>query len=65
MELELGDVVQLKKKHPCGSDKWTVIRVGADIKVKCLGCSHIVMLGREEFEKRVKKILEHAAPQEE
>lgn len=53
----LGDVVQMRKSHPCGSDTWTVTRVGADIKMRCEGCGHIVMLDRETFEKRVKKIL--------
>ncbi len=53
----LGDVVQMRKSHPCGSDTWAVTRVGADIKMRCEGCGHIVMLDRETFEKRVKKIL--------
>ncbi|MDD4873823.1 MAG: DUF951 domain-containing protein [Dehalococcoidales bacterium] len=54
MDIKLGDVVRLKKKHPCGSDQWQVIRVGADIGITCLGCRHRVMLGRSTFEKRVK-----------
>ena len=57
MDLRLGDLVQTKKKHPCGTDRWTIIRVGADIKIKCQGCGRIVMLERPEFEKRLKKIL--------
>ena len=61
MNLSLGDVVQMRKAHPCGSDRWEIIRTGADIKIKCLGCSRIVMLDRPEFEKRVKKILESKA----
>lgn len=59
MDLRLGDLVQTKKKHPCGTDRWTIIRVGADIKIKCQGCDRIVMLERPEFEKRLKKILAH------
>lgn len=59
MLLSLGDTVQMRKAHPCGSDRWEIIRTGADIKIKCLGCGRIVMLDRPEFEKRVKKILEH------
>lgn len=59
MDLRLGDLVQTKKKHPCGTDRWTIIRVGADIKIKCQGCGRIVMLERPEFEKRLKKILAH------
>ena len=43
-ELQLGDLVQMRKTHPCGSDKWTVIRVGADIKIRCSGCGRIVRI---------------------
>ena len=57
----LGDLVQMRKTHPCGSDKWTVIRVGADIKIRCQGCARIVMMDRADFVKRMKKVLEHAA----
>ena len=51
--------------HPCGSDEWEVIRVGADIKIKCLGCSRIVMIPRSKFQKGVKKIIKSNAPEEE
>lgn len=64
MLLALGDVVQMRKTHPCGSDRWVIIRTGADIKIRCLGCDRIVMLDRPEFEKRVRKILEHSAEEE-
>ncbi len=60
MQIALGDVVQMRKAHPCGSDKWTIIRTGADVKIRCHGCGRAVMLDRAEFEKRVKKIVEHA-----
>lgn len=56
-EFYLGDIVQTRKGHPCGSDQWEVIRVGADIKIKCTGCGRIVMLPRSQFEKSVKKII--------
>ena len=56
----LGDLVQMRKTHPCGSDKWTVIRVGADIKIRCSGCGRIVMMDRADFTKRMKKVLAHA-----
>ena len=59
-ELMLGDLVQMRKTHPCGSDKWTVIRVGADIKIRCSGCSRIVMMDRADFTKRMKKVLAHS-----
>ena len=65
-EIRLGDQVQTRKKHPCGSDEWTVIRIGADIKIKCLGCSRIVMMERADFVKRRKKVLEQGpVPEEE
>lgn len=54
-----GDVVMMKKPHPCGANEWEIIRMGADIKVKCLGCGHIVMMTRREFEKRMKKVIKH------
>ena len=54
---ELGDVVELKKKHPCGSMRWEITRLGADIKIKCLGCDHVVMLPRMKFNKQVKKVI--------
>ena len=56
-EILLGDVIKTRKPHPCGSDIWTVIRTGADIKIKCQGCGRIVMLDRQAFLKRRKKTL--------
>ena len=56
-KIELGDKVMLKKGHPCGANEWEVIRVGADIKVKCLGCGRIVMMPRKTYVKSVKKII--------
>lgn len=55
--LNIGDVAEMKKEHPCGSKKWEIIRLGADIKIKCMVCDRIVMLPRSKFEKRVKKII--------
>ncbi|MBU5592394.1 DUF951 domain-containing protein [Clostridium sp. MSJ-4] len=55
---ELGDVVQMKKQHPCGSYNWEIIRLGADIKIKCKGCGRIVMIPRSKFEKDVKKVID-------
>ena len=53
----LGDIVQMKKQHPCGSKQFEVIRLGADIKIKCTGCGRIVMLPRNKFLKDAKKIV--------
>lgn len=55
--IRVGDVVETRKKHPCGSSQWEVTRTGADIKMKCLGCGRLVMLDRETFLKRRKKII--------
>ena len=56
-EFALGDVVMMKKPHACGANEWTVIRVGADVKIKCARCGRIVMLERAEFVRMGKKIL--------
>ncbi|NMM62050.1 DUF951 domain-containing protein [Clostridium sp. P21] len=53
----LGDIVEMKKGHPCGGNSWEIIRLGADIKIKCCNCSRIVMIPRSKFEKDVKKII--------
>jgi len=53
MPIKLGDVVRLKKKHPCGSYEWQVVRLGADISIKCLKCQRHVFLARSAFERRV------------
>ena len=50
----------MRKAHPCGSNSWVIVRTGADVKIRCQGCGRTVMLDRAEFEKRVKKILQHA-----
>ena len=62
MEIKLGDVVRLKKKHPCGNYEWQVIRLGADIGIKCLKCHRRVLLERSVFERRVKSVVSHPTP---
>lgn len=57
-EIRLGDIVKTRKSHPCGNDIWEVIRIGADIKIRCKKCGHIVMLDRDTFLKRRKAVLE-------
>ncbi len=57
LNYELGDVVTLKKGHPCGENKWEITRTGVDIKLKCLGCGRVIWMSRMDFEKRVRKIL--------
>ena len=56
MDVHVGDVLELKKNHPCGSKEWTVLRVGMDFKLRCIGCGHEVMAPRIKIEKSVKKI---------
>ena len=58
----IGMRVRLRKPHPCGGDEWSVTRTGADVGLVCLGCGRRVMLEREEFERRVKQIVEIATP---
>ncbi len=55
-EFHLGDVIRLKKKHPCGSYEWEILRVGADFRLKCAGCGHQVMMKRTLVEKNLKGI---------
>lgn len=54
---ELGDIIQMKKQHPCGSFEFEVTRVGADVKIKCTGCGRIIMVPRAKFVKAAKKII--------
>ena len=60
MKIEVGNILKLKKQHPCGSKEWEVLRIGADFRLKCMGCSHLVMMPRTTVEKNVKEILEKA-----
>lgn len=53
----LGDIVEMKKTHPCGTNNFEIIRIGADIKIKCVGCGRIVMIPRRKFQKDAKKIV--------
>jgi hypothetical protein len=57
LHYEVGDIVTLKKGHPCGENKWEIMRTGVDIKLKCQGCDRQIWLTRMEFEKRVRRIL--------
>ena len=59
-----GDVVQTRKPHPCGNDTWEVIRTGADIKIRCLRCGHVVLMDRETFLKRRKAVVSRGKPPE-
>ena len=56
MKIDVGNVLILKKSHPCGSNEWEVLRVGQDLRVKCLGCEHQIMIPRRSIEKSIKGI---------
>ena len=60
---QLYDLVEMKKPHACGSNNWKIIRTGADIKIKCLTCSRIVMMERDSFQKHAKRITGHSEEQ--
>lgn len=63
MDIHLGDVLELKKTHPCGSREWLVLRVGMDFKLRCRGCGHELMIPRSKAEKSIKKIIREEADQ--
>ena len=56
MDIQVGDVLKMKKSHPCGSSNWLVLRTGADFRLRCLGCGHEVMGARSKFERNVRGI---------
>lgn len=59
MNYKLGDKVIMKKNHPCGCNIFEIIRLGADIKIRCTKCNHVIMLPRIDFNKRIKKVIEN------
>lgn len=60
LQYEVGDIVRLKKKHPCGSFEWEILRAGADFRLKCTGCGHQVMIARRTVEKNTKELKKKA-----
>ncbi len=57
MDIQIGDILEMKKNHPCGSRLWTVLRVGMDFRLRCQGCSHELLLPRRKAEKHIKRII--------
>lgn len=57
MDIQIGDVLKLKKQHPCGSKEWEVLRIGADFRIKCKGCGHQIMIPRVTVEKSIRDII--------
>jgi len=64
VEFHLGDIVRLRKPHPCGSYEWRVVRLGADIGLQCQGCNHRVLLPRSTLERRLKGFVQKASPEQ-
>ena len=64
MDVRVGDTLTMKKKHPCGSGEWLVLRIGADFKLRCLGCGHEVMTPRSRAEKNIRRIARPEAPED-
>ena len=60
MELHVGDVIKMKKQHPCGENRWKLVRVGMDIKMECMGCGHQIMIARKLVEKNTRQITKKA-----
>ena len=56
MDIQIGDVLTVKKPHPCGSKEFEVLRIGADFKIKCLGCVHVVTVARSKIEKNIRSV---------
>ena len=55
-EYQLNSIVTMKKQHPCGSNEWKIVRIGADIKIECLNCGRTIMIPRIEFNRKLKKV---------
>jgi len=64
MELQVGDILHMKKAHPCGTCDWELLRVGQDLKMKCTGCGHLVMAPRRQIEKKIKRIIRETGTEE-
>ena len=60
MDYQVGDIVKMKKKHPCGSFEWEILRVGMDFRLKCCGCGHQIMIARKLVEKNTKELRKNA-----
>ena len=56
MDIQVGDILTMKKQHPCGEKRWEVLRIGADLKRRCLGCGREVMGPRAKFERRIRQV---------
>lgn len=64
-EYNLNDIVEMKKKHACGANRWKITKLGVDVRIKCVECGRIIILPRIEFKKKFKRVLEFAGNEEE
>ena len=64
MDVQLGDILVMKKEHPCGEKRWLVLRTGMDFRLRCTGCGHEVMLPRQKAEKNIRQIVRESAPRD-
>ncbi|MGX7348395.1 DUF951 domain-containing protein [Aerococcus vaginalis] len=64
-DYDLNDVVRMRKPHPCGENSWKIIRLGADIRIKCQGCGQSVMMPRREFNRKMKTVIQSAQEENE
>jgi len=62
LDVRMGDVIEMRKAHPCGAHAWTVVRVGADIGLRCNGCERRILMDRPTLHRRAKALLERGAP---
>ena len=62
-QYEVGDIVKVKKQHPCGSSEWEILRVGADFRLKCMGCGHQIMIARRQVEKNTRGLTKKSQEQ--
>jgi hypothetical protein len=62
LKLELGDIVRTRKAHPCGGDQWEIVRLGADIGIRCVTCGRRVLMPRPKLERRIKEFVRRGAP---
>jgi hypothetical protein len=60
IDIEAGDLVRLKKKHPCGSNEWRIVRTGVDIRIECLGCGRSMLMERSLLERKIQKVIKSA-----
>lgn len=59
-EFDKFDIVEMKKPHACQTNRWQIVRMGMDIRIKCMNCEHIVKMTRRDFEKKIKRVIERA-----